>query len=130
LVEHALQLVLRGYLHLHSYVPHCVSAVSEKPVAFPIARLQAAQPGTRMVTTMMGGMINTDEASNTVLQSLDGSKTHGQLVEIVIDNIKNGRLNAMRDGQPVADLATIRSDVARMVDSVLQKLAQQCLLIG
>ncbi|HEY8190644.1 MAG TPA: methyltransferase regulatory domain-containing protein, partial [Micavibrio sp.] len=129
LIQHGLQLALRGFIGLHSDSPEFAMSVGKKPKAFAMARHQASMKNCRSVTNVLGTMTATDAASNIIIRNLDGTRTVGDIVDIMAGMAENGEMTISRDNKPTRDPSIIREEIARVVDQVLPKLAKQALLV-
>lgn len=136
LVEKGMNFVLHGFIKLHPDVPPHATVVSKKPIAFPLARSQALRPDWNIVTNVMGQMIKTSGAiEKHIIASLDGTKTHEQLLDVVSAIVQNSILDGSfkptrDDGSPIADAKEMRQSLASLVEEVLQRLARQGILVG
>lgn len=128
-VEHGLMLALNQFMGIHSDQPHHVSKVSKKPVAFPLARLQAARENWAVATNVMGQTIPIQGADKLVLQCLDGSNTVEDIAHILVEDIrKNAEAGAM--GKPAQSGGQMRANITNIVKEALPRLAKQGLLVG
>jgi methyltransferase-like protein len=104
-----------GILELHGLPPKFTMAVSDRPIAFAYARLQA-QNGERAVSNLRHTTIEMDAASLHLLTLLDGTRDvesiHKQLIEIGV---------TAPNGQPV--------EQSEIVENI-QKMARSALLIA
>lgn len=113
LVEHGLRLALRGFLSLSMNSPAFTDEISDKPIAYPLARLQAAQPGCASVTNVLAGTVRIDAAGARAIPLFDGTRT--------LDDIA-----AALAGSMTGDAHKVRQTVG----SLAAQLAGQALLIG
>lgn len=130
LVGNGIQLMLRGYIGLHSETIPSVEKPGKKPAVWPIARLQAGQPGCKFVLNLLSHRIETNEVANVVVSHLDGTRTAKDIVDVLVQHINDGRLKATKKDQPVTDGNTIRDDLAKSVDDLFARLAAQHLLVA
>jgi methyltransferase-like protein len=114
-------------VELHIYAPHFVVEVSERPVASPVARLNAATRGP--VTNARHERVRLNEISLHLLPYLDGSRDRAALLEIVEGLVAQGLIAAEHDGGS-AEAAEHEDTPAEMLDSVLQQLANAALMVG
>ncbi len=129
LMANGLQLVLKGYINLHSYTIDFVSKVSKKPKVSPVARYEAGLPQTLALTNLLNFAIPTDMIAKIIVANLDGTNTKEDIVDILMQAIENGDININRDDAPLKDKAEIKKHVKEVVSVVLGKLAQNALLI-
>jgi SAM-dependent methyltransferase len=104
-----LQLFTAGLVTLSTGPAPLVVAAGERPVASPVARLQASHPAGDLCALTHEVVRITDEAGRRFLQLLDGSRTRGELAA------------AMAGGAAGAE-------AARQVDQSLAQLARLGLL--
>ncbi len=113
-------------VELHVYAPHFVVEVSERPVASPVARLNAATRGP--ITNVRHERVRLNEVSYYLLPYLDGSRDRAALLEIMERRAAQGRGEG-QEGQP-AEAVGHADTPADLLDSVLQQLANAALLVG
>jgi methyltransferase-like protein/SAM-dependent methyltransferase len=98
--------------------------VSERPIASPVARLQA-QSSTK-VTNLRHERVNLSELERYLLVHMDGSRDLPALVE----SLEAGPLAARRDGQPVQDAGSPAETLAQEVEGRVRGLGRAALLVG
>ena len=113
-------------LHLHS--PRLVLEISPRPVASPLARLQAAT-GPR-VTNLRHEIVNLDEFERPMMCMLDGTHDRAALVEGLAGLVAQRVLQIQEEGRPVKDAARVRRVLATALEEHLSKLARAALLVG
>ena len=94
----SMELVMKGFLLLHSDDGQFVDYVSDMPLASPWARFQASQPDCRMVTNTLGANIKPDEFSIAVLKNLNGLNDVNSITAKITDMIESGKLIVKIDG--------------------------------
>jgi methyltransferase-like protein len=104
------------------------TAVSERPVATPLARLEA--DGGYRVTTLRGESVSLDEFHRQALRLLDGTRSRAQIGEALMAKFASGELVLQReaDGSPVREEREMRSLLATALDKALANLARRALL--
>lgn len=115
-------------VELQLSAPRFVSALSERPLASPLARLQA-QTSAR-VTNMRHESVVLDDFACHLLRQLDGTRDRTELANAMSELVRNGALQAELDGQTVQDSEKIQAAVSRGVEHHLAKLLERGLLIG
>jgi methyltransferase-like protein/SAM-dependent methyltransferase len=123
-------------VELHVYAPHFVVELSERPVASPVARLNAEKRGP--VTNVRHERVRLNEVSYYLLPYLDGSRDRATLLEIMEGWTAQGRIEEEQDGEPAEEAAQARpgsesdreNTPAELLDSVLQQLANAALMVG
>lgn len=130
MIRNGLQLLLRGFISIHSFTVESVRTVSDKPEAFKLARYQAQQAAAPMVNNVFRGSVETDSVAITVLRELDGTKTKDDLADVLVENVKKGFLTIAVDGKNITDPAILKVEARRGVDKVLQNLCNCDLLVS
>lgn len=128
LVEHGMNMALRGFVGLRIDSPACAETVSAKPEAFALARFEAAQPGRSGVTNIMGETLPADLPARIVLQNLDGTKTMTDLANILAAKVKSGELKAEKNGHPITDEKELFGSMEDLVGQLLGHLARSAFL--
>lgn len=124
--ESLLRLYLSGLVDLHLRPPRLAATVPERPVASPLARLQAAE--RPVVTNLLRRRIGLDELNRAVLVLLDGSRTAGDVLDAIVARVAAGELE-LRDGsRAVRDEPEARAALAGAIEPVLRRLAGAGLL--
>ena len=112
-------------VELHIYAPHFVVEVSERPVASPVARLNAAKRGP--ITNARHERVRLNKLSYHLLPYLDGSRDRAALLEIMEGLAAQGLIAAEQDDEPAEGAG---DTPAELLDSLLQQLANAALLVG
>jgi methyltransferase-like protein/SAM-dependent methyltransferase len=112
------------YLH---EVPF-VLAVSERPTASPLARLQAAT-GTE-VTNRRHRSPDLTAFDRLVLRHLDGTRDRAALRDVLADLAAKGAFTIQRHDQPVQDTDKVRAILNEGLEASLKRLARGAFLIG
>jgi hypothetical protein len=105
-----------------------VSAVSERPAATPLARLEAE--GGYRVTTLRGESLSLDEFHRQTLRLLDGTRRRAEIGEALLAKFRDGELLLHREGEttPVREEREMRPLLASALDKALENLARKALL--
>ncbi|MEZ5585246.1 MAG: class I SAM-dependent methyltransferase [Candidatus Competibacteraceae bacterium] len=114
----------QNLIELHSLPSPFIRTLSQRPVASPLARLQAVTHG--LVTGRQHKSIGLDVFHRRLLQLLDGSRNVTRLIDQLGKEIMTGQLDL---GQPIHrdKLALV---LERQVPVCLERLAQGALLIA
>jgi methyltransferase-like protein/SAM-dependent methyltransferase len=116
-------------VELHVHAPHIMLDISERPVASPVARLQATS--SSRVTNLRHERVRLDEFDRYLLQHLDGSHDHAALVEILAAGpVAEGTLLIQQDGKPVEDAKQVKDILSEGMEKRLCWLARAALLVG
>ena len=125
--------LLDGYLtstllELHVWQPHFVTEPSAKPVASPLARLQAQSSSA--VTNVLHWRVGLHLLHQHLIRYLDGTRDKKTLVEMLVGEVRAGTLSAKREGQSIDDPQTLASSIEEAVVDGLKQLARRALLVG
>jgi methyltransferase-like protein/2-polyprenyl-3-methyl-5-hydroxy-6-metoxy-1,4-benzoquinol methylase len=115
-------------VELHVHPPRFAAAVSDRPVASPLARYQAAVGN--QVTNLRHELVTLGDFERHVLRLLDGSRDRAALVGALATLVAQGELMVQQDGQPVVDAAAIRRHLGQALEEQLPRLARGALLVS
>jgi methyltransferase-like protein len=101
--------------------------VSERPIAARLVRYQA-QAGLRVVN-VRHERVNLDEMSLYLLPYLDGTRSHDDLLDLLMNLVTEGVLRP-KTADNSEETAVDRAQLAQELQSLLTWLAQAALLIG
>jgi len=119
---------LAGLLELHIHVPPFATQVSERPVANPLARLEA-RDGNVATTLHCRSLILSDSLQRGVVMLIDGTRDHAALRRDLLELFKSGTLTLQEGDQPVVDMQVIEKKIDAETDQILQELARSALLM-
>jgi methyltransferase-like protein len=128
LAETLLHYALTGLVELHVHVPSFMPEVSARPVASPLARLQAADDAP--VTNLHHRNIEVGAVERLVLRSLDGSRDRAALVDMLAGLVANNELVLDPGEGPLQEPAQLRARLGELLDVCLRQLAGHALLVG
>lgn len=123
-----LQCFLSGLVELHIRPPRFVLEVNERPLASPLARLQAHN--SARVTNLRHYTVELNTLDRQVLQHLDGSHDRNFLREALADTVASEVPASHADGQPLSDAQQERAVLADSLEPCLSRLAVKALLVG
>lgn len=117
------QFVFSDFLNLHSADLECATTLSDKPVAYKLARVEAAQnPLRRGLTNMDRVTTGTDHFSTSLLSHLDGTNDAEALTGIMTELVNKGEVT-MADGSKPDEAA-----IGDLVKQALEKFLATGLL--
>src|SRR5262249_45263328 len=119
LAQTLLNFFLSNLVELHVHEPHFVLEVSERPVASPLARLQAARG--EPVATLINRVAVLNDLDRAVLRHLDGRHDRAALLAALEEAVARGELRVQRDGQAVQREA-VRAALASELGPSLERL--------
>jgi hypothetical protein len=123
-----LQCFLAGLVELHLRPPRFMLEVSERPVASPLARLQARADGR--VTNLRHYSTEASAFDRLVLVHLDGSRDRAALLEVLARLVADGFVELRPEGGPAPEEGGSGEDLTQALDRSLRRLAQSALLLG
>jgi SAM-dependent methyltransferase/methyltransferase-like protein len=127
LADALLQCFLSNLVELHVHAPEFTIAVSERPSASPLVRLQA-QNGNP-ITSLRHRAVEVTGFERQLLPFLDGSRTQTEVLETLISAVARGDLHIEREGQPLRDVDRIHELMSEALEPSLQRLARCALFI-
>jgi methyltransferase-like protein len=117
-----------GLLDLHLHVPPFTTRVSERPVASPLARLEARESDA--VTTLHHRSLRLgDSVQRGLVMLLDGTRDHDALRKDLLELFKSGVLTLQEGDKPVADMEIVEKRIAAEAEDVLGGLARAAVLM-
>jgi methyltransferase-like protein/cyclopropane fatty-acyl-phospholipid synthase-like methyltransferase len=128
LAQALLDLYLSNMVVLHVYMPDFVLEPGERPLASPLARLQAATRSR--VTNRLHMLIELEGVDRAVLRCLDGSRDRAALVGALADTVADGRVELRQDGRLLREPGEVRALLGQALGPTLRRLALSALLIG
>jgi methyltransferase-like protein/2-polyprenyl-3-methyl-5-hydroxy-6-metoxy-1,4-benzoquinol methylase len=121
-----LRCFLTNLVVLHTRPPRFAMEVSARPVASPLARIQAR--GGARVTTLRRRTAELGGFDRLALGLLDGSRDRPALLEAMAALIASGEFTIYHGDEPVRDDAVIREFLAAELGPCLERLAAMALL--
>jgi methyltransferase-like protein/protein-L-isoaspartate O-methyltransferase len=107
-----------------------VSRLSERPVASPLARLQARQNHSHVTTLLHTRWQIPGPLERAVLSLLDGSRDSASILGALVEAIRSGRLPAAVIGGEIGDDERLHAPLQLMLDSCLELFARAGLLLS
>jgi methyltransferase-like protein/SAM-dependent methyltransferase len=126
LAEPLLQCYLAGLVELHAHAARFPLAPGERPVASPLARLQAA--GSSTVTNLCHRTVGLNEFERQLLRRLDGTQDRAAVLDSLAEAVRAGELTIEQEDGPVRDVARARELMAAALEPTLERLARFALL--
>lgn len=115
-------------VEIHLHPPTFVVEISDKPIASPLARIQAATGN--VVTNQRHEPVGLEEFNRHRLHHLDGTRNGAALTEVLSSLVEKGELSVEQDGKLLRDEGKIKQIADKTIEDQLPKLARQALLIG
>jgi len=128
LADFAWAMYSAGLLDLHVYVPPFTTRVSERPVASPLARMEAREGD--VVTTLHHRSLRLgDSVQRGLVMLMDGTRDHYALRKDLLELFKSGVLTLQEGDKPIADMGTVEERIAAETENVLGGLARAAVLM-
>ena len=128
LVDFVWQTYSAGLLDLHLYVPPFTAKVSERPVASPLARLEARD--SDVITTLHHRSLRLGDAlQRGLVMLMDGTRDHDALRKDLLQLFESGALTLLDGDKPVSDMQTVEKRIAAETEDVLGGLARLAVLM-
>jgi methyltransferase-like protein len=117
-----------GLLDLHVHVLPFATQVSEKPVASPLARLEARD--SDVVTTLHHRSLRLGDAvQRGLVMLMDGTRDHDALRKDLLKLFESGALTLLDGDKPVSDMRTVEKRIAAETEDALGGLARKAVLM-
>jgi methyltransferase-like protein/SAM-dependent methyltransferase len=125
--------LLNGYvsttlIRLHAWQPEFVTKPSERPLASPYSRLQAATNAN--VTTLTHAIVGLHKLHQHLLRYLDGTRDRSALVDALLAEAGDGRLRIQREDRVLYETEEQRAAIQETLEDGLGQLARNALLIA
>jgi methyltransferase-like protein len=117
-----------GLLNLHVYLPPFATQVSERPVASPLARLEA-RDGDVITTLHHRSLRLGDSLQRGLVMLMDGTRDHDALRKDLLELFNSGALVLLEADQPVGDMQVVEKRIAAETENVLGGLARMAVLM-
>jgi methyltransferase-like protein len=115
--------LLELYLHPSSFI----TEITDKPEAWPLARLQAITHNR--VTNLRHESIFLGEFERHLLRFADGTHQRQELVTLLTERVCAGELTVEQDGQAVHEQNHVHAMVGQAVDSQMHTMARSALVV-
>jgi methyltransferase-like protein/cyclopropane fatty-acyl-phospholipid synthase-like methyltransferase len=127
LAKAIMEFYLNDLVDLHLHVPPFVTQVSDRPLAYPLARRQAANGA--MIATLRHTVAELNGLDRLVLSRLDGTQDRQQLLEALVKQVTDKGMVLQKDGQSISSGHQVREILQSELPLILCKLAANCLLL-
>ncbi len=115
------------HVDLHAEPPQVAYTIPEQPAISKLARFQASQPGT--VTNLLHDVVQLGDFERQVAKLLDGSRDRAAVIDTLAQLVADKTLVVHEKGQPVADLAQVRTILSKVLEDAIPSLARKNLLL-
>jgi methyltransferase-like protein/trans-aconitate methyltransferase len=125
--------LLRAYagtaVEFHVWSPRFVSQPSERPIASPLARVQAREE-KKVINLRHEDIAVVGGLERQLLQLLDGSRARAALLNDLSKLVEMGSLTVQKDGQLITDIEIARQTIAPELEEKLVALGKNALLVA
>jgi methyltransferase-like protein len=128
LAEGLLKAYQAGLLALHLQGRRFAVRPGDRPVASPLARLQAARG--EIITNLCHRPVELGLFERAVLRQLDGTRDRAALLTTLADLVTGGALTIRADGKPLQEPAQVRRVLEMALPRWLDALASMALLVA
>ena len=117
-----------GLLDLHVYIPPFATKVSERPVASPLARLEARD--SDVITTLHHRSLRLgDGLQRGLVMLMNGARDHDALRKDLLELFKSGTLTLQEGDEPITDRQMVEKRIAAETEDVLRSFARMAVLM-
>jgi methyltransferase-like protein/ubiquinone/menaquinone biosynthesis C-methylase UbiE len=128
LQDNLMQCVLGNVIELHSNPASHTTNISERPLGSSLARWQASR--SEVLTNLRHEAIACDVFDRYLLSLLDGTQSHAELIERLVQAAAQGQLVVMDDERRPKLGEDARVAFATALPETLARLAKRALLVG
>lgn len=122
LSSNLMNLYTKGLVEIHAEPVEISLKVADKPKVGALARYQAMK--SRHITNRIHAPIPADALGRTIIAACDGNHSFEELLELVIKEVKENRLNVKVSGNSVKDDKKLRELLEPQVRGMLELLAR------
>ena len=115
-------------VELHVSAPKFTAEVSERPLASPLARLQALYSGT--ITNLRHESLKVEGLTHFLLPHLDGQHDRAALLELIVKLAEEGKIAPMAADEQTPDAQQLRAELDQELDETLRGMSRAALLVG
>ena len=128
LADFVWQMYSAGLLDLHLHVPPFATQVGERPVASPLARIEAQD--SDVITTLHHRSLRLGDAlQRGLVMLMDGTRDHDALRKDLLKLFESGALTLLDGDKPVSDWRMVENRIAAETENVLGGLARLAVLM-
>jgi methyltransferase-like protein/SAM-dependent methyltransferase len=113
-------------IELHGMPITFAKSASERPVALPLARIQASR--STVVTNRRHEVVRLNDLDKHLVPLLDGTRDKSALVEELTKVAQSGALNVQKDGVTIYEPKEIGTALNSVMDQALANVARMALL--
>ena len=114
-------------VELHGMPVTIVRQPGDRPVATPLARVQAARGA--MVTNRRHEVVRLNDLDRQLVPLLDGTNDRGAIADKLTVVAQSGGLSIQKDNQKLEDPAQIRAALGSVLEQALGNVAKMALLV-
>jgi methyltransferase-like protein len=115
-------------VELHLHPSQFTVEISERPLASPLARLQALTSGT--ITNLRHESLKVEGVTHFLLPHLDGTHDRAGLLELMVQLAEEGKIVPVADDETHSDERALKAELDQELDETLRGMARAALLIG
>lgn len=118
-----LNLFSKGFVELYMEPVVFEAKIPARPAASGLVRYQAAN--ARYITNRVHNPMPADLLARHIVQACDGTRTPDEILTLMVERARNGQFQVKEGETPMTDPAKIRGALAKMVTTVLTKMATE-----
>lgn len=122
LLANLFNLYAKGLIDVFAQAIELNLQVPDNPAVSALVRYQAVH--ARGITNRAHYALPADALGREVIAACDGQRTKDDIVSVVIQQVKAGKMNVQEDGKPVTDEKRLGELLAPQVENLLRSLAR------
>jgi methyltransferase-like protein len=128
LADDVLQCYLGDLVELRARSSSFTTTVSQRPLASPLARLQATGEGR--VVNLRHRIIQLDGLSEMLLGLLDGNRDRAAVLDALVTAAAGGAMEISHEGSALTDPSAVRAALDVSLNGAMERLARSALLVA
>jgi methyltransferase-like protein/tRNA1(Val) A37 N6-methylase TrmN6 len=129
LLGNAMNLIVKGYINIALTSGNKDKINLDKPKVSLLNIHQVTTTANKWVTNVRHSAIAISDFDKFAIKYMDGSNTHNQIVEKLVQDVKNGQINVMQDNKKIEDEEEIKSKIDELLKNSIARLSTQAIFI-
>lgn len=125
LLANAMNLIMKGYIEISLNSIDREQVKIHKPKITKIAQYQAEKPNNNWITNLSHMPIAITVFDKFALKYMDGKNTKEQILDHLIDDVKNGKITLHKDQQKMEIESEIKKELSVHLDNTIERLSMQ-----
>jgi len=129
LLKNVMNLVIKGYIDISLIERTSDKVKVDKPKISDLAFYQANNTNNTWVTNLYHAPVGINLFDKFALKYMDGKNTKQQILELLIKDVKDGKINMSKDKKKIEDPAQIKKELIAHLGHTVNRLTTQGLFV-